>query len=360
MKKANTLCQEIQAAIHKPLTVASCFEPEKHPATHLDEYMKEQYFTALFSVLICSEEYEEESLSYLIGVAEQAEFTIEPEILVKNAFAFDSKRKQDFAVSFRDEEIKYLLGLELYIAAKMLIKSDNAFAYIQEIHDAIELPRTEQNVYSLIYQVIEKSDLSVYTKKENYPHTDILQCYLEKLDFEHERILVVSNCLKEVRSASCDKSIDYIATVSFVEAHFISDYQPGNFVYVEKGSALGHFIAMVGGFSLGTGGFVTRSGNNPDFIRKWDKMDADEKRLITPKFKDYNNMRSFMDRDYYEDNTYEVCDILAEKSGVFYFIYNEIGAYNDPFAVISHPLDDEAKIRAFLNQQIDISRENEK
>lgn len=359
MKKANALCQEIQAAIHKPLSVVSCFKPEKHPATQLDEYMKEQYFTALFSVLIYSEEPEEESLSYLIGVAEQAGFAIEPEKLVKNVFAFDTKRKQDLAVSFRDEEIKYLLGLELYIAARMLVKSDNTFAYTQEIYDAIELPHTEQDIYSQIYQVMEKSDLSAYTRKENYPHTHILQCYLGKLDFEHERVLVVSNCLKEVRSASCDKSIDYIATVSFVEAHFISDYQTGNFVFVEKGSALGHFIAMVGGFSLGAGGFAIRSGNNPDFLKKWDKMEADEKRLITPKFKDYNSMRSFMDRDYYEDNTYEVCDILAEKSGVFYFIYNGIGAYNDPFAVISHPLDDEAKIRAFLDQQIDISREKE-
>ena len=116
------------------------------------------------------------------------------------------------------------------------------------------------------------------------------------------------------------------------------------FKYVEKNTSLGHFIAMVGGFSLGADG------------RKWEVMEEEERRLITPKFKEYDNMRSMFDRDYYQDNTYEVCDILAEKSGVFYFIYNGIGAYNDPFAVISHPLDDEVKIKKYLDDCIDLSR----
>ena len=344
MKKANDFLQELQQTMKKTNTTRACFQITEHPAIQLDEYMKEQYFITLFASLLYSEMIEESAISYLIMIAQKAEFEIDPVRIVKNVFSFDDIKMQDCSVSFRDEEIKYLLGFELYITVMMQAEPRNALEYLQKIYQALEISQTEQETYCLIYQVLLSGDLSKYSRTENYLHSHILQCYLNKLDFIKERVLVVSNCLKEVRTSSCDKSINYIATVSFMEAHFISDYTPGEFKYVEKNTSLGHFIAMVGGFSLGADG------------RKWEVMEEEERRLITPKFKEYDNMRSMFDRDYYQDNTYEVCDILAEKSGVFYFIYNGIGAYNDPFAVISHPLDDEEKIKKYLDDCIDLSR----
>jgi len=358
MKKANALLQEIKDGMEHPNMNLGCFQVDEHPARDLDEYMKEQYFTSLFSVMIQTENTENEAMSYLLHIACQAGFDIEPERLVKNIFAFDDKMLQDCSVSFRDEEIKYLLGFELYTVAHMLHDEKISSEYLNKFLNLIEISEEEHAAYVLIFQTLKENNLANYTRKEYYPHTHILKCYLSHFDFVKERLLVVSNCIKEVRSSGCKKSIDFIASVFFIEAQFLSEYNPGDFRYVEKNSPLGHFIAMVGGFALGTAGYITNSDNKT--VRKWDRMDEDEERLTTPKFKDYSNFRSMIDRDYYDDNTYEVCDIIAEKSGVFHLIYNVIGEYNDPFAVIAHPLDNEEEIRKYLDEQIDLSRSRNK
>lgn len=348
MKKANDLLNEILSALQNPDETEKCYFPVHHPAKNLDEYMKEQYFMLLFSILAYSESQVKKTVSYLSGIAHDAEFSVIPEEIVKYVFSLNEKKMQDISVSFRDEEIKYLLGFELYLTANAFTADKNADNYIRKIYQQLEISSDEQENYALIYQVLKTDSLSAYTKKKNYEHSRILECYLHKFDFTAERCLVISNCIKKVRTADSDSNV--LSMASFMEARFISDYDINNFAYVEKDMPLGHFIVMVGGFSL-----IPLMGNNSDFINK---IEEDEKRLITPKFKDYDKLVGMIKREYYQENTYEVCDIKAEKSGVFYFIYNSIGEYNDPFAVISHPLDDDEKVIEYLNEQIEISREN--
>ncbi|MDE6502464.1 MAG: hypothetical protein K2L10_10305 [Ruminococcus sp.] len=350
MKKANDLLGEIKSALQSPEKTEENYSPVGHPAKSLDEYMKEQYFMMLFSVLTYSESKDKKTVSYLIGIADSAGFSIVPEEVVKYVYSFNEKKMQDFSVSFRDEEIKYLLGFELYMTANAFSADINKDNYIKEIYGRLEIPLNEYENNSLICQVLKTDSLSAYTKKENYTHSDILECYFYKFDFDKERCLVVSNCIEKVRDADSDHHV--LKLIGFMKAHFISPYDVEDFSYVEKNTSLGHFIAMVGGFSL-----VPLMGNASELMRK---IEEDEKRLTTPKFKNYNEFSGMVTGEYYQDNTYEVCDIKAEKSGVFYFIYNGIGVYNDPFSVISHPLDSDKNIIEYLNKHIETSRENNK
>ncbi|MCM1222385.1 MAG: hypothetical protein NC548_48750 [Lachnospiraceae bacterium] len=345
MKKANELLTEITSVMNCPEKLTYTESASEHPAKKLDEYMKEQYFMLLFSLLVYSESENREAVSYLIQLAEKAEYTIVPEKIVKYVFTLDDKKMQDCAVSFRDEEIKYLLGFELYMTSDMITNGKNVSDYMEKIYQQFEISLSEKESYALICNTLKKNNLNEYTKKENYEHSNILRYYLDRFDFSKERCLVISNCLKEVRTSDCNLSTGFIKTTLFIEAEFISDYTPDVFRYVEKNASLGHFIAMVGGFSMAV-------------IRSNDELEEEEKRLITPKFKKYNEFSGMFGGGYCDDNTYEVCDIKAEKSGVFYLIYNGIGAYNDPFAVISHPLDYDDDVREYLNNEITISRKN--
>lgn len=348
MKKANEFLNELKETFKFCEKVHQNKVFVTHPAKELDEYMKEQYFVLLSSILIYGESQNKKALSYIINLSKIIGYKITPEEMVKYVFAFNDSKKNDCAVSFRDEEIKYLLGFEMHSVFSYM-NENTSENYLKEVYKLLEISDSDYEDFKMIFNVINENNLNLYTAKKCYRHTKILNFYLNNFNFTKERCVVISNCLKEVRESGYDKSNNSMPVAYFSEGRFLSDYECGTQSYVEKGTSLGHFIVRVGG-KVSFNPFVS------DFTKRWNQQEELEKRLITPKFKKYNWMRTAFDGGYYDDNTYEVCDIKAEKSGVFHFIYNCIGEYNDPFAIISHPLDDEEKICEYLNEQIKISR----
>lgn len=348
MKKANEFFNELTENLNIYDKAQKNKISVKHPAKDLDEYMKEQYFVLLFSVLIYGESQNEKAFSYIINLSKIIDYKIEPNEIVKYIFAFNDLKKNDCAVSFRDEEIKYLLGFEMYSVFSYM-NENSSKNYLDNIYKLLEISDSDYEDFRMIFKVIDENNLSLYTAKKYYSHSKMLEFYLNNFNFEKERCIVISNCLKEVRESGYDKNNSSMPVAYFSEGRFLSDYECGTRPYVEKGTSLGHFIVCVGG-KVSFSPFIS------DFTKRWNQQEELEKRLITPKFKKYNWMRTMLDGEYYDDNTYEVCDIIAEKSGVFHFIYNCIGEFNDPFAVISHPLDDEEKIRNYLNDKIKMSR----
>lgn len=296
MKKANELLSEIKNSVPD-----SKFDVRNHPAKLLDDYMKEQYIMLLFSVLKESDADETEALSLIMYIAECTEFAYTPEEVVKYLFNF-KQILNDCIVSFRDEEIRYLLGFDLYmISLKVSAEySASARAYISELFQQLEIPDTEWEKYEQIYEVVSTDDLDCYTLKECYLHSSILKCYLDLVDFSGERYIGESNTYPDFPMSS-----NYIVKKFDDELKRISYF---DFIVTNK--EFGNISTRFYGIQ------VTKCSDEEEKKYRYDKYALKFQKA--------------------EGNHYQECDI---DIGAVFIFYNHKNSFNAPVLVITHPLD---------------------
>lgn len=307
MKKANDFLEEIQLCMKSKKTIQDCYIPVNHPAKNLDEYMKEQYFAILFKALAETDNIQESAMSYIIYISEKAEFQIVPKEIAKYVFTLDDKKMQDCMISFRDEEIRYLLGFELYIISEVL-ENGKKLSYCENIWNGLEITENDRNCYQQIVKVMETKDFSNYSQKEYYGHHDIISGYLDKLDFSSERCLIYANF---------PQSKDY---------------------------SLGGFFEFVRALA-------------PEISFTWKKIndfEYVEKGELVSQFDSYQS-------EFF--NAVQCTQIVADKSGIVLFmsVKDDSGknihiskwcGNGEPFGVIFHPLDNQKSVLTYLVSEI--------
>lgn len=237
MKKANDFLEEIRVCTANSETVQDCYIPINHHAKNLDEYMKEQYFIMLFRALAEIDGSQKTAMSYIIRIAEMAEFPVVSEKIVKYVFSLDDKKMQDCMVSFRDEEIRYLLGFELYIISEVLSLEKNS-SYTENIWNGLEISEADRVCYQQICRVLETNDLSNYTQKEYYIHREVISGYLDKLDFTKERCLLYGK-FPESSDYSLGNFFGFLRALA-PEIAF-TWRRTEDFIYIENGEVVSQF-----------------------------------------------------------------------------------------------------------------------
>jgi len=305
MKTASTLLTEIQNGIK-----TEEFSIQKHPARNLDDYMKEQYFMLLFSVLKESTEEENDVLSFIMQIAYEADFTYYPEYIVKYLYNVENFIN-DSIISFRDEEIKFLLGFEMYIIT-LKLHSETAISYLYQLTQEMGLPEQENLKYEQIYQVIKNQDLEYYTLKECYLHSSILRCYLLSIDFSNERDIAESNAYPDF-----PVSENYIIKIFGDELKRVSYFD-----FIIKSPMLNNMSTRFYGIQ----------------VRKCSDEEAEKYRY------DLYALKS----QKVEGNHFQDCDF---DIGAVFIFYNHRNSFNAPVMVITHPLDMIEEVEAFIETE---------
>lgn len=308
MKKANELLSEIKNGVSK-----SEFDVKNHPAKLLDDYMKEQYIMLLFSVIKGSDADERDALSLIMYIAECAEFAYIPEEVVKYLFNF-KQMLNDCIVSFRDEEIRFLLGFELYMLSLKVSSAHSvaARAFISELFHQLEIPTDEWEKYEQIYNVVAENDLDCFTMKECYLHSSIIKCYLDLVDFSGERYIGESNTYPDF-----PMSENYIVRKFDDELKRISYF---DFIVTSK--ELGNISTRFYGIQ------VTRCSDEEEKKYRYDEYALKSQKA--------------------EGNHYQECDI---DIGAVFIFYNHKNSFNAPVLVITHPLDTVEGAEAYIESE---------
>lgn len=286
-----------------------------HPAKELDEYMKEQYIMLILSVFRYCKENEEKSLSYALYIAEKIDFSIDIEETVKYVFSMD-KRIDDCIESFKIEEIKYLLGFELYILSYMFLKSETeAINYIHEITDMLNIEKSEYEKYRQIYKAIIENDVDCYEFKECYLHSSILRCYLCNLNFTSERSMNESNTFPDFpmnKNYIVKKFGDELRRVSYFDFFITSEM-------------LDNITTRFYGIQ----------------VRKCSPEEEQKYRYDEYALKSQKPM----------GNNAQDCEI---DIGAVYIFYNYKNCFNAPAMVISHPLDYIEGIEEYIKKELEV------
>lgn len=302
MKNANTLLSELKKGL-----IVTEFMIQEHPAKALDEYMKEQYCMLLFSILKESDAEEAEALSYILQIIKAAEFSFQPDHIVK--YLYQVKNFLDDAIiSFRNEEIKYLLGFELYIIMTKLV-SKMGKDYIVSMTDKMGISIQENDKYEQILNVVKNNDLDCYTFKECYLHSSILKCYLLSVDFSQERYIGESNTYPDFPVSG-----DYIVKKIENELKRISYFD-----FIIKSPMLENISTRFYGIQV-------RNCS----LEEEQKYRYDLYALKSQKV---------------EGNHYQECDI---DIGAVFIFYDHKNSFNAPVIVITHPLDMIEEAEAFI------------
>lgn len=308
MKRANEFLSDIKNGVSK-----GEFDVKNHPAKLLDDYMKEQYIMLLFSVLKESDADEKAALSLILYIAECTAFAYTPEKVVKYLFNFKQMRN-DCIVSFRDEEIRYLLGFELYMVSLKVSEEHSAAAraYISELFQQLEIPDTEWKKYGQIYEVVSTDDLDCYTLKECYLHSSILKCYLDLVDFSGERYIGESNTYPDF-----PMSANYIVKKFDDELKRISYFD-----FIVTSRELGNITTRFYGIQ------VTKCSDEEEKKYRYDEYALKSQKA--------------------EGNHYQECDI---DIGAVFIFYNHKNSFHAPVLVITHPLDTVEGAEAYIESE---------
>ncbi|MCM1222387.1 MAG: hypothetical protein NC548_48760 [Lachnospiraceae bacterium] len=303
MKKAKEFLDEIKNGVSGKDFVIS-----EHPAKQLDEYMKEQYFIILFGALKDSETDMTEALSYILQIAECAGYEYNPEMIVKRIYNMNEDY-DDYINSFIFEEIKYLLGFELYIINQKLNETSS---YIAQLSERLEIPDTEQDKYKQIYNVIRNDDLDCYEEKECYLHSSILSCYLKAVDFSGERYIGESNAYPDFPVSEnyvVKKFGDELKRISYFDTIVTSE--------------------MLDNISTRFYGIQVRKCS----AEEEQKYRYDEYALKSQKA---------------EGNHYQECDI---DIGAIFIFYNRKNSFDAPVLVHTHPLDMIEEVEKYVESE---------
>lgn len=310
MKTANEFLENLNNA-----TAKFQYNIVNHPAETLDEYMKEQYFMLILSVFRYCKEDEEKALSYVLYVAEKIDFSINIEETVKYVFNMD-KRIDDCIESFKIEEIKYLLGFELYILSCMFQNDEaEAIRYIHDITYMLNIEDFEYEKYRQIYNAIIEDDIDCYEFKECYLHSSILRCYLCNLNFASERYIGESNAFPDF---------------------------PINENYIVK--KFGEELRRISYFD-----FLITSEMLDNITTRFYGIQV--RKCSPEEDKKYHYDEYSLKYQKPKGNNAQDCEI---DIGAVYIFYNYKNSFNAPVMVISHPLDYIEGIEEYIRKELGV------
>lgn len=269
----------------------------------------------ILSVFRYCKENEEKSLSYALYIAEKIDFSIDTEETVKYVFSMD-KRIDDCIESFKIEEIKYLIGFELYILSYMFLKSETeAINYIHKITDMLNIEKSEYEKYRQIYNAIIENDVDCYEFKECYLHSSILRCYLCNLNFTSERSMNESNTFP-----------DFPMNKNYIVKKFGNE--------LRRVSYFDFFITSEMLDNITTRFYGIQ-------VRKCSPEEEQKYRYDEYALKSQKPM----------GNNAQKCEI---DIGAIYIFYNYKNCFNAPAMVISHPLDYVEGIDEYIKKELEV------